>query len=387
MGMLSRVKLTRLSAGWFWFWAAALLVLPNCTFSVVGVPSLNNLDRGSPPRTAAVFCDIELERRCATAMDLAMGTRLASAAVALVAGQEGTTIGLDYSPAKVTACGGVPEAVVFHDAFPRGTSVCLNCGEVIPALHMDAAAICQARCYDLTTTMADDGTIIPEKPPTAETVARCATNARVSTNFPLNSCFEGACSMEGTLRLDFMDPRWIPEPVEWDPVTLNGVSAAGGTLIRTAPTTGFSDAGASSSQLIAGGDAFLEFTATETNTARTAGLSTGPPPPGFITFPDIGFGLLLMDTAEIIALENGLSVGTFGLYTAGEKFRLKLTDNLDGTATVSYSRLIGSCTDGKPCNETVFHTSANAITYPVRVDAMFREQNGTVTQARIAYIR
>jgi hypothetical protein len=387
MGMLSRVNLKGSSTGWFWFWAAVLLVLPNCSFNVSGLPgSPNNLKRGSPPHTAAVFCDIEMARRCATPMDLAMGTRLASAAVALVAGQEGTTIGLDYSPAKVTACGGVPEAVVFHDAFPRGTSVCLNCGEVIPALHVDAAAICQAQCHDFFGTKAADGSIIPDKPPTAETLAFCTASARVSTNFPLNSCFEGACTMEGTLRLDFADPRWIPEPVEWDPVTLNGVSAAGGTLTRTAPTTGFSDAGASSSQLIARGDAFLEFTATETNTARTAGLSTGPAT-GFITFPDIGFGLLLMDTAEIIALENGLSVGTFGLYAAGEKFRLKLTDNLDGTATVSYARLIGSCTDGKPCNETVFHTSANPITYPVRVDAMFREQNGTVTQARIAYIR
>jgi hypothetical protein len=34
----------------------------------------------------------------------------------------------------------------------------------------------------------------------------------------------------------------------------------------------------------------------------------------------------------------------------------------------------------------VFHTSPNAITYPVRIDAMFREQGGTVTEAHIAYI-
>ena len=73
----------RLSGGWFSFWAAALLILPNCTFSAP-VGDGDNLDRGPLPHTAAVFCDIELARRCATPEDLTMGTRLASAAVALM---------------------------------------------------------------------------------------------------------------------------------------------------------------------------------------------------------------------------------------------------------------------------------------------------------------
>jgi hypothetical protein len=386
MSIRARVKLNWSSDGWFWFWAMALLVLPNCSFNpgfVSGGPG-NNLETGAPPHTAAVFCDIALERRCATAEDLAMGTRLASAGVALVAGQGNSNIGLDDSPAKLASCGGVPEAVVFKDVFPRGTSVCLNCGDVIPALHADAAAVCQAQCYDLFGTMTADGMLIPENPPSLSTFAFCAVNARPSANFPLNSCFEDACDMAGTLRLDFDDPRWIPESVEW--VNLNGVSATGGTLTRTAPTTGFSDTGASSSQLIASGDGYLEFTAAETNTARTAALSSGPAP-AILTFNEMDFGLLLMDTGEIIALENGLSVGTFGLYAAGDKFRLKVRDNFDNTATVSYARITGPCVDGSPCNETVFHTSLNPIAYPVRVDAMFREQGGTITDARIARIR
>jgi hypothetical protein len=382
--MLSRLKAGWSSTGLFWFWAAVLLVLPNCSFDPERVGAGNNLNPGAEPHTAAVFCDIELERRCATAEDLAMGTRLASAAVALVAGQAGTTIGLDDSPAALAACGG-PQAVVFQDLFPRGMPVCVNCGDIIPSVYADTAAVCQARCHDLFGSVTANGTFDPQNPPTPETVAFCTTNARVSTNFPLNSCFEDSCTTAGTLRDDFADPRRIPEPVEW--VDLNGVSASGGTLTRTAPTTGFSDAGASSSQLIASGDAYLEFTATETNTARTAGLTTGPPPPGGVTFFDIGFGLLLLDTGEILALESGLSVGNFGLYAAGDKFRLKLRDNHDTTATVSYARITGPCVDGSPCNETVFHTSASPISYPVRVDAMFREQGGTVTEARIARIR
>jgi hypothetical protein len=375
-----------LSGGWFSFWAAVLLILPNCGFSTSVSPGHGrNLNPGDAPHTNAVFCDIEMVRYCATPAELAIGTRLASAAVALVAGQAGTNVGLDDSPEALARCAGVPEAVVFHEAFPRGTWVCLNCSDVFPSIHQDAAAVCQAQCHDLFGTLTADSTVAPDKPPTAETIAFCSANARVSTNHSPDGCFRDACTPAGTRRMDFLDPRRLPEQVIW--VNLNGVSTtAPGNLTRTAPTTGFSDAGASSIQLIAKGDAYLEFTATETNTARTVGLSSGPPPPGFITFNDIGFGLLLLDNGEILALENGLSVGNFGPYAAGDKFRLKLRTNHDGTATVSYARITGPCEYGSPCNETVFHTSPNAITYPVRIDAMFREQGGTVTEAHIAYI-
>jgi len=371
------------SGGWFCFWAAVLLILPNCGFSGSGPD--NNLNPGSSPHSAAIFCDIEMARRCATAEDLAMGTRLKSAAVALVAGLPGTTIGLDYSPAAVANCSGDPEAVVFQGAFPRGLSVCVNCGETIGVTYPDANAVCQARCHDLFGATAADGTIFPTNPPTAETLAICAANAHASTNFPLNGCFEGACTTAGTLRTDFADPRRIPEPVDW--VNLVGVSAAGGTLTRTAPFTGNFDAGASSSQTITGGDGYLEFTATETNTIRIAGLSSGAPPPGGITFNDIGFGIEPYNTGELFVTENGSPVSSFGAYTAGQKFRVKLQDRFDGTANVSYVRINGPCVDGAPCSETEFYTSANTVAYPVRVDAMIYELGATVTEARIVRIR
>ena len=375
MGIFLTSRRHCLSGGWFSFWAAVLLILPNCTFDRSG--------SAPEPHTAAIFCDIAMARRCATPEDLAVGIRLASAGVALVAGQS-TMIGLDDSPAALAACAGSPQAVVFQGSFPQGLSVCVNCGAAIPAPDPNTNAFCRAQCHNLFGTTTPDGTIIPDDPPTPETVAFCAANARASTNFPSNSCFEGACTTGGTLRVDFADPRRIPEPVEW--INLDGVSAAGGTLTRTDPTTGFSDAGASSSQLIAGGDAYLEFTATETTTARTAGLSSGAPPPGGITFNDINFGILLL-LNEVLVVENGPAVGTFGPYNAGDKFRVKLKDNFDGTATVSTARLVGPCVDGAPCNEAVFYTSPNPAAYPVRVDAMFREQGGTITDARIARIR
>jgi hypothetical protein len=190
----------------------------------------------------------------------------------------------------------------------------------------------------------------------------------------------------GGLRLTFDDPRRHPEPVAW--TNLDGVRPTGGTLTRTAPTTGFADAGASSSQLIAGGDGYLEFTLRETVTARAAGLSSGAPPAGGIEFTDIGFGILVFPGGEIHVIQNGLSVGTFGFYIGGDRFRVKLRDNFDGTAAVSFARVTGPCVDGSPCSEAVIEPPGSyTATYPVRVDAMIREENGTITDARIVRIR
>jgi hypothetical protein len=340
--------------------------------------------RGDLPRTSAIFCDIERPpgRRCATAADLESAIRLNDAAIALVAGRT-SILGLDDSPAALGRCAGQPEVVEFHGPFPEGSPVCLNCGTIgpSPAPHASNADVCTALCLDLFAT--DD----VNDPPSAEALAFCTpARVRVSTNFPSTGCFDDACNTMGGLRVTFDDPRRHPEPVDW--INLDGVSATGGTVTRTAPTTGFADAGASSSQLIAGGDGYLEFTVSEITTARAAGLSSGAPPPGGIEFGDIGFGILLFDTGEIHVIENGLSVGTFGLYVAGDRFRVKLRDNFDGTAAVSFARVTGPCVDGSPCSEAALEPPGTfTATYPVRVDAMIREQNGTVTDARIVRIR
>jgi len=60
-------------------------------------------------------------------------------------------------------------------------------------------------------------------------------------------------------------------------------------------------------------------------------------------------------------------------YDAGERFRIYVADNHDGTATISFSRLDSTCTPGVPCSETVFYTHPAATPYPLRVDASFRE--------------
>ena len=66
-----------------------------------------------------------------------------------------------------------------------------------------------------------------------------------------------------------------------------------------------------------------------------------------------------------------------------------LTDHADGTADVVYSRVIGVCTPGTPCNEApIPHMPpAGAARYPLRVDASFREAGAASSSVRIVRIQ
>jgi hypothetical protein len=375
----------------FWFWALALLVLPNCVDFHAGLVLPPNLNPGSLPRTSTIFCDIEkpLGRHCASETEKITGVRFAAAAVALNAGLPGGNIGLDDSPDALARCNGEPEAATFQGQFPEGYSVCLNCSDVIgTAPYPDVNAACVAQCEDFFGTILDDGLVIPDNPPDPSVRAFCLSHARASTNFPLNDCFADACSPAGTLRQDFVDPRRNPEPVVWR--DLIGVAASGGTLTRTEPFTGIFDAGAASSQLIDHGDGFVEFNATETNTTRLCGLSSGglaDPDPRDV---DIGYAIGLRNvnnSGRISIIENGRLVQSFGAYNAGDRFRVRVKDNFNGTATISYSRVAEPCAPGRPCNETVLYTSATPGQYPFRVDSSFIQFGATLTDVRLVRIR
>src|SRR5207247_3078480 len=97
------------------------------------------------------------------------------------------------------------QAVTFFGTFPEGLTVCLNCSEVIPAHHSDANAVCVAQCQDLLDN---------NDTPSSDSLTYCKAHAQVATNFPVDSCFPGACSVGGT-PIAFVDPRRTPEPVEW----------------------------------------------------------------------------------------------------------------------------------------------------------------------------
>jgi hypothetical protein len=389
----------RFTSGW-WLWALVLLALPNCTLDRSGILLPSHLNRGELPRSSAIMCDIEKfqgpTRRCATALDLEMGVPLAAAAEALVSGQA-SSVGLDFSPAAQVACGaGNPQAIDFQGSFPDGFAVCLNCG-VIPTPHADATAVCVAQCRDLV----DRG----EAPFPSDILAFCEANARPSTHFPSSGCFDNACSEGGTLRSDFADPRRIPEPVVWR--DLIGTTALGSNLTQTSPTTtgDIFAAGAVSEQWTNASDAYIEFEASENNLSHVVGFAQVPAACPFPCtdsdpgFADIDFALSLNNDGRVYVLEFGALVAgpdlnnSFGTYVAGERFRVRVKDNFDGTATVSYTRIVGACVPGNPCNETVVfsHAGPPAVgppaVYPLRAAAAFREQNATLANVSIVRIQ
>jgi hypothetical protein len=374
-----------------WFWPLVLLALPNCAFQA-GVSTLapQNLVQGPLPHDAAVYCDIEqvLTRHCATDEDKANGVRLAAGAVALTEG-DASGIGLDYSADSLNRCAGQPEAVGFQGSFPVGSLVCLN-SSVIGSTYVDAKAVCVTQCEDVFSPAG------AEVPPDPQVVAFCTAHAAPSTNMPTNPpFFAGGCTDAGNPNDAFVDPRKSPEPVVWQ--DLIGVGTSGGsgnTLTRTAATSGAFDAGAASTQTIAAGDAFVELTASETNTARIGGLSSGASDPG-AAFATVGFGLDLFDDAHLYIFESGaVQTGpsptgngpSFGAYASGDRFRVHATDNFDGTATITYAKVTGPCNDGAPCAETVLYTSPTKATYPLRVDSSFKQSGGTLTNVRLARI-
>jgi hypothetical protein len=409
-----------------WFFAFVLLALPNCMLQTGGLeagceetdtcedppkcegpecpdpkPPVKEFEPGDDA-TSAIMCDIpkpvgEGQVSCATqaeADDLT-NISLTEAATAMANG-ESKTFALDWSDGAKAECGGLPKKVEFFGAFPQGLTVCLNCGSKIPSVYATPAKACIAKCKDLINF---GGGPIPDE----GTNAYCEAKAKTATNFDKDVCYPGTCSNGGTPLPpgSFVDPRLQPEEVKWvDHIGTTGTSDGAGnnTLTRTAPTTGNGaidfNAGAASAQTILSGDAWVEFSASDITTSHVVSLRNSCA--DAFNCPDvdpgldaIGFAISLNFDGLLYVLESGpsLTVVPFGPYAAGERFRVKATDNHDGKATISYSRLIGPCTLGTQCSEDVFYTSPTTVLYPLRVDAAFREQNATVTNAHLVRIK
>lgn len=372
-------------------WPLVLLALPTCSRQPVFVG--DNLKPGPMPHGDAVMCDIEkyqgAQRRCATAGDVSNGIPLTFAAIALVTGQQ-KKIGLDYSSAARAHCGpGNPEAIDFQDMYPDGLGVCINCAAAIPALETDATAVCVAECQDITPPNG-------EGPAPPDPKAFCAANAHPSTNFPLTGCFNGACSAAGTFpAVGFADPRRNPEPVIWDdPINTN---PSGNSLTKNAGMNTAFDAGAVSDQWVKQGDTFVEAEATENTLSHVFGFQHIDPNcayPCTDSNPDttdIDFAISLDLNRSYYVLEGGAVQNNgvaYGMYGAGQRFRVTVKNKPDGTFDVAYSYLVGVCNPGNPCSENVFYTHTNAtVKYPLRVDTSFRELNATLKNVTIVRIQ
>jgi hypothetical protein len=245
--------------------------------------------------------------------------------------------------------------------------------------YPNAKAACVAQCIDLFNHSS-------ETEPPGSPEEYCNANARVSTNFDENTCYEDACTSGGTLLADFFDPRRYQEPVKW--IDLINASAAGNDLTRTSPTNGVFDSGGASAQTIEGGDGWVEFEVTEKDKSHFLGLSKDV---GADTDPSevgIQFGIDLAADGKVWIAEDGVALGDFvGTYEAGDRFRVVVKDNLDGTASITYFRLIGPCAPGTPCNGTTIGSSPTMASYPLRVDAALGYEGATLKNVTLVRIQ
>jgi hypothetical protein len=372
-----------------WFWPLALLAVPACGLST-DVPRIpTNVEPGERPWKGVAFCDIEVERHCASSTEIGEGLFLTAGARALVAGVH-NTLGIDFSAAATARCGGGPEAVTFKDPFPDGTPVCLNCADT----EGFDPVLCIEECEDLT----DPGVV----PPNPVVAANCANRARYSINATTPTfCFEDACTDDGFLLDTFISPRRSPEPVnDWQntkEVTLSGPDS--NTVTKKNTGTNAFDAGAASfsTRHLAGGDGYVEFTAQGLST-RMVGLSAGDDDTSS-DYTTIDYGLDLFKDGCVFVFEKGTQIkgpietcsvpDAFESYASGDKFRITVIDNSDGTATISYMKVNAACETTLNC--PAFYTSTVPVPYgiddPLRLDLSFHDDGAVVQDIVVVRIR
>lgn len=143
----------------------------------------------------------------------------------------------------------------------------------------------------------------------------------------------------------------------------SGVAIAENTLTKT-NSAGWT-AGAASANEIVSGDAFVEFTATETNTSRLAGLSNGD---SGTSSSDVDFGIHLLADGTLEVLEDGVSSGGLGSYGGGDRLRVELRGGV-----VRYYK-----------NASLLYTSSGTPTYPLRVDTALETPSATLTDVVVS---
>jgi alpha-tubulin suppressor-like RCC1 family protein len=142
-----------------------------------------------------------------------------------------------------------------------------------------------------------------------------------------------------------------------------GLTLTGRSLTKTG-SSGW-NAGAVSAQRIFWGDGFVEFTATETNKRRAAGLSQGD---SGTDVSDIDFAIVLRADAAVEIQEAGTSQGTFGTYATNDRFRVEAVNG-----TVKYYR-----------NDVVLYTSTLSPSYPLLADTAFDSTGSTLTDVVVS---
>jgi hypothetical protein len=351
-----------------------------------------------PSPTDALMCDIPAptdpsEKDCALPAEASDPNNvwLTQAATSL-ATTRSSLISLDFSqsaqakcgannPTKATYLGGGP--------FPDGATVCIDPAQ-FPNTYANETKACIAKCEDLINM-----SNLPFKP--ANVHDYCVANAKTSTNYK-RSDFANACTAGGNPVMPFPEKRRAPEPVAWNDLS-GGMTydAATKNLTRAVAQSGPAIAdfneGAASVQVIKSGDAWVELETVTANQGVAVSLrnSCADPMNCVDSVPnttDLGIALLFNETGEVYIFDAAtvLFGGPYGTYTPGERYRLKVKDNNDGNATISFSRLTAPCTEGTVCAEDEFGPNVATLPYPLRLDVSIRGQNAGLSKATMVYI-
>jgi RHS repeat-associated protein len=145
-----------------------------------------------------------------------------------------------------------------------------------------------------------------------------------------------------------------------------GVSVSGNTITKTA-ANGWGNAAAVSTQSIASGNGYVEFTAAQSLVDRMCGLSHGD---GNQSYEDIDFGIFLSDGGYIYVYESGVMKANAGPYAVSDILRVAVE-----AGQVKYYK-----------NGTVFYTSTATPTYPLIVDTAIYSNGASISNVMISAV-
>jgi len=155
----------------------------------------------------------------------------------------------------------------------------------------------------------------------------------------------------------------VIEQVKWQLANLSGNMTIAGTNSLLKFQGGAWDGGAASWNTVSN-NGYFQFTATETNKSRMAGLSTNYASSSFNT---IQYAFYLVNNGTLGIYESGSSRGNFGTYATGDIFKIAVESNV-----VKYYK-----------NGALVYVSGLAPVLPLLVDVSIATAGGTVTNALV----
>ncbi|MDB5258458.1 MAG: hypothetical protein JWM14_3153 [Chitinophagaceae bacterium] len=181
------------------------------------------------------------------------------------------------------------------------------------------------------------------------------TNKSVKSPISIDFYIQGAAAASACNTAD--------EQVRWKISDLANVQTSGNSLSKL-QSGGNWDGGAASFNTVAN-NGYFQFTATETNTYRMAGLSTTN---ANSSYTSIQYAIYLTNAGSLQIYESGTSRGSFGTYLTNDVLKIAVESNV-----VKYYQ-----------NGNLLYISAVAPTLPMLVDVSINSTTGTITNAIVS---